>query len=53
MAVETEPPATDSVSATPTLVPTASEPPKKFPKGVVLGKDGKPYVSVQEPVYPS
>ena len=22
---------------------TAAEPPKKFPKGVVLGKDGKPW----------
>lgn len=29
----------------------SSEPPKKFPKGVVLGPDGKPYV-VPLPVTP-
>lgn len=33
----TNPPAADGATAA-----TTTEPPKKFPKGVVLGKDGKP-----------
>jgi hypothetical protein len=35
----------DAVSPTAPGIGTAPVPPKKFPKGVVLGKDGKPYVS--------
>lgn len=42
--------ADDTVETQPTSAPaaddatsgTSAEPPKKFPKGVVLGKDGKP-----------
>jgi FAD-linked sulfhydryl oxidase len=38
------PAAADSVAPGASAI-TTTEPPKKFPKGVVLGKDGKPYVS--------
>lgn len=51
--------ADDSRDATPAPAPApaqvdagATEPPKKMPKGVVLGPDGKPYVSPGHPPRP-